>query len=134
MRLTLEMRVTGGSDVIMAPQCGNELGTCSIEVLTTLNADQGDWARFGQTVIDAWSRLSDTTGRPLNIRPHWAKQWQGFQVHGMPILQYLRTKAYPDRISEFKRELEAIARAGGTSLRDMQRLFSNSLLDDVFGD
>jgi len=134
MRLTLEMRVTGGSDVIMAPQCGNELGTCSIEVLTTLNADQGDWARFGQTVIDAWSRLSDTTGRPLNIRPHWAKQWQGFQVHGMPILQYLRTKAYPDRISEFKRELEAIARAGGTSLRGMQRLFSNSLLDDVFGD
>jgi len=61
--LTLEMRVTGGSDVMMAPQYGNQLGTCSIEVLTSLNADQGDRARFVETVIDAWSRLSDAIRR-----------------------------------------------------------------------
>jgi hypothetical protein len=33
MRLALELRIMGGSDVILAPQYGN-LGTASIEVLT----------------------------------------------------------------------------------------------------
>lgn len=37
-RMPLEMRIMGGSDVIMAPQMGNTLGTCSIEVLTLENA------------------------------------------------------------------------------------------------
>jgi hypothetical protein len=143
MRLTLEMRVTGDSGVTMAPQYGNEMGTCSIEVLTTLDTDHGEWARFVQTVIDAWAGLSDATGRPLNVRPHWAKQWQGFQVRGqwqgfqvrgMAVVDYLRTKAYPDRISEFKRELGAIAQQGGTTVKDMQRLFSTPLLDEVFRD
>jgi len=72
--LTLELRVTGGSDVVMAPQYGNELGTCSIEVLTTLNADQEDWARFVENVIDAWSTLSDAIS-PLI--PDVFSRWSG---------------------------------------------------------
>jgi hypothetical protein len=36
MRLTLEMRIMGGSGVTMAPQYGNDLGTCSYNVLSNL--------------------------------------------------------------------------------------------------
>jgi hypothetical protein len=132
MRLVLEMRIMGGSDVTMAPQCGNTLGTCAIEVLTWVNTDPGEWAGFMQTITDAWARLTDAGGRPLNLRPHWAKAWQGLKVRGMPIIDYLRTEAYADRIPEFKRGLVAVAQAGGTTIKDMQRLFSNSLLDQVF--
>jgi hypothetical protein len=132
MRLTLEMRIMGGSGVTMAPQHGNTLGTCSIEVLTTLNTDAGEWAAFMQAITDAWARLTDATGKPLNLRPHWAKQWQGLKVRGMPIVDYLRTVAYADRLPEFKRGLAAVAQAGGTTMKDLQRLFSNQFLDQVF--
>ena len=54
MRLVLEMRIMGGSDVTMAPQYGNALGTCAIEVLTWVNTDPGEWASFTQTITDAW--------------------------------------------------------------------------------
>jgi hypothetical protein len=134
MRLVLEMRIMGDSDVTMAPQYGNPLGTCSIEVLTWVNTDPGQWAAFMQTITDAWARLTDAGGRPLNLRPHWAKAWQGLEVRGMPIIDYLRTQAYADRLPEFKRGLGAVAQAGGTTVKDMQRLFSNSLLDHVFSD
>ena len=134
MRLVLEMRIMGGSGVTMAPQYGNTLGTCSIEVLTWVNTDPGEWAAFMQTITDAWARLTNASGRPLNLRPHWAKAWQGLKVRGMPIIDYLRTEAYADRFPEFKRGLGAVAQAGGTTIKDMQRLFSNSLLDQVFSD
>jgi hypothetical protein len=134
MRLVLEMRIMGGSEVTMAPQYGNTLGTCAIEVLTWVNTDAAEWAAFMQTITDAWARLSDAGGRPLNLRPHWAKSWKGLDVRGMPIIDYLRTEAYIDRFPEFKRGLGAVAQAGGTTLKDMQRLFSNSLLNQIFSD
>ena len=74
MRMPLEMRIMGGSDVVMAPQRGNDLGTCSIEVLTLeYNADI--WAPFAQDVLNKWMELREFEGRKLNIRPHWAKEW-----------------------------------------------------------
>jgi hypothetical protein len=132
MRLTLEMRVMGGSGVTMAPQFGNSLGTCAIEVLTTIDTDPGDWAAFMQSITDAWTGLIDADGRLLNVRPHWAKQWRGLEVRGMPINDYLRTVAYKDRFPEFRSGLTAVAEAGGTTVKDMQRLFSNSLINEVF--
>jgi hypothetical protein len=134
MRLVLEMRIMGGSNVTMAPQYGNTLGTCAIEVLTWVNTDPEEWAAFMQIITDSWARLTDADGRPLNLRPHWAKAWQGLKVRSMPIIDYLRTEAYADRFPEFKRGLGAVALAGGTTIKEMQRLFSNSLLDQVFSD
>jgi hypothetical protein len=53
---------------------------------------------------------------------------------GTPIIDDMSTEAYADRFPEFKRGLGAVAQAGGTTIKDMQRLFSNSLLDQVFSD
>lgn len=76
MRIALEMRIMGGSDVTLAPQEGN-WGTASIEVLTTMAAaDQpGLWENFVQKIIDKWMNLEDSSGVKLNVRPHWAKEW-----------------------------------------------------------
>jgi hypothetical protein len=74
MRMPLEMRITGGSDIIMAPQRGNALGTCSIEVLT-LQPCASIWKPFAQQVLDAWVSYTDLDGKFLNARPHWAKEW-----------------------------------------------------------
>jgi hypothetical protein len=132
MRLTLEMRVMGGSGITMAPQYGNQFGTCSIEVLTTINTDRDDWAEFMQGVANSWSQYTGSSGSPLNVRPHWAKQWQGLTMGGMAIENYLPTVAYPDRLPEFAQGLLAVAEAGGYTLGDMQARFSNILLDEIF--
>ena len=74
MRLTMELRIMGGSDMLMAPQHGNDLGTASIEVLTMLNAVPEQWAAFKQEVADIWMGY-EVNGAKLNARPHWAKEW-----------------------------------------------------------
>ncbi|KAL9119028.1 MAG: hypothetical protein Q9187_004416, partial [Circinaria calcarea] len=49
MRLTLELRIMGGSDILLAPQRGNTLGTASIEILTVPDAvTDGEWEGFCQ--------------------------------------------------------------------------------------
>lgn len=64
------------SDVLMAPQKGNTLGTCSIEALTPLYMD-AEWPAFAQKLLDKWMALRTFKGaaKRLNIRPHWAKEW-----------------------------------------------------------
>lgn len=49
--MPLELRIMGGSNVVMAPQRGNNLGTCAIEVLT-LSATSDTWQPFAQAVVD----------------------------------------------------------------------------------
>ncbi|HYN87393.1 MAG TPA: hypothetical protein VER55_02625, partial [Ardenticatenaceae bacterium] len=110
----------------------NHFGTCSIEVLTTLNVSREEWLAFMQEVTTAWDSYTDPAGNPLNVRPHWAKQWQNLVFRGMSVNDYLKTVAYKDRIPEFKARLQEIAQAGGYTLADLQRTFSNPLLDDVF--
>ncbi|KAF7131438.1 hypothetical protein CNMCM5793_004609 [Aspergillus hiratsukae] len=61
-------------NVLMAPQRGNRLGTCSIEVLTLQSVTQY-WEAFAQEVLDKWMELREWNGQKLNIRPHWAKEW-----------------------------------------------------------
>ena len=73
MRMPLEMRIMGGSDVIMAPQRGNTMGTCSIEVLTLQNC-KDIWQPFAQDVLDKWMGYKHE-GKFLRTRPHWAKEW-----------------------------------------------------------
>jgi hypothetical protein len=132
MRVTLEMRIMGGSDITMAAQYGNSLGTCSIEVLTSLITPAAELGPFMQELTDRWTSYTDPAGRPLNVRPHWAKQWQEVTIGGRPSVEYLRDSAYAARIPEFRSALRAIARRGGYRASDL-RMFSNPLLDELFG-
>lgn len=127
LRITLEMRVTADSGMTMAPQYGNRFGTCSIEVITGTNVDEQAWTRYLQTLADAWCGLA---GGTLNVRPHWAKQWQGLTLGGRPAIEYLREVAYRDRIPEFRAGLTAVAEAGGYQLADLA-IFTHPLLRDV---
>ncbi len=134
MKITLEMRVMGGSDITMAPQHGNDLGTCSIEVLTTLNSEPAAWLAFMQDLTDLWDSYRDPAGNRLNVRPHWAKQWQGLQFRGLTDTEYLKTVAYRDRVPEFRSQLLRVAAAGGYTLADIRARFTNPLIEHVFGD
>lgn len=76
MRLTMELRIMGDSDLLMAPQFGNRHGTASIEVLSVPDAvSDGEWVPFLQRVVDLWASYKDENGALLNVRPHWAKEW-----------------------------------------------------------
>jgi hypothetical protein len=132
MRIALEMRITRDSQITMAPQHGNRLGTCSIEVLTTPNVSGREWRAFMQDVTDAWCSYRDAGGNLLNVRPHWAKQWQQVRFRGKDAVRYLTEDAYAERMPEFRSALSAIAALGGYSLGDLRARFSNPLLDDVF--
>lgn len=132
LRIALEMRVMAGSGVTLAPQYGNTLGTCSIEVVTTPQVPPDVWAAFVQAVTDRWAAYTGPDGTPLNVRPHWAKQWAGLTIHGKPVVDYLRDDAYADRIPEFNAALAEIATQGGYAVADLAR-FSNPLLADLFG-
>jgi hypothetical protein len=131
MRVALEMRIMAGSKVTMAPQSGN-LATCSIEVLSTPITPRAEWIAFMQEIADLWTDYSDAHGVALNVRPHWAKQWQDIRFRGRPAVEHLREVAYADRIPEFRAALERIAAAGG-SPPAAWRIFSNPLLEELFG-
>ena len=133
-RMPLEMRIMGGSDVVMAPQRHNVLGTCSIEVLT-LQTLSDQWFGMAQEILDQWMSYKDpNTGKRLNSRPHWAKDWAGFKVDGMPWAEKLKRESYRDEIKEFKTILEIIGKEHGWTLGDLKKRFSNALFDDLFFD
>lgn len=80
-RIALEMRVTGSSDIILAPQRHNDLGTASIEIITNMPAvknKKGIWKNFKQELADKWTTYTGPDGKPLNTRPHFAKEWYVF--------------------------------------------------------
>ena len=111
-----------------------KIGTASIEVLTCPDTlKDGEWADFCQRVYDQWAQYgyNKQTGEELVVRPHWAKEWDGLQMGGMPARQYLKTVAYQDRIVEFKNRLTEIGRSQGWELVDLQNRFSNELWDEI---
>lgn len=135
MRLTLELRIMGGSDMIMAPQAGNNL-TASIEVLTVPDAQQdGEWEVFMQQVCDRWMSYKDNSKTPmaLNVRPHWAKEWSSLKMgpKRLDAREYLRTESYQGPIVDFKQTLERIGADQGWELRDLRARFSNELWDKI---
>lgn len=140
MRLALEMRVMGGSNIIMAPQYGNSNGTCSIEVLSSTQTPIDQWESFMQEVSNIWHSYKHPDGRPLTVRSHWAKQWESlkFGPNKVPAVKHFRNVVYRDQIPEFKKRLTAIAKSytgpnGETyTQEDMQRCFSTPLLDELF--
>ncbi|KAF2244994.1 hypothetical protein BU26DRAFT_434179 [Trematosphaeria pertusa] len=126
MRLALEMRIMGGSDVLLAPQKGNDLGTVSIEVLTLPDAVTDDeWHGFAQKVVDLWMSYGG------NVRPHWAKEWEAFTFKGQEARKYMKEVAYKEQIPEFRDALEAIGRQHGWTLEQLQKRYSNELWDKL---
>ena len=115
VRAALEMRLTGGSDTLLAAQRGNT-STISIEVFTILTTPEDDWRTFRQQVVDHWtSYRSPSIGEYINARPHWAKQWWDLEVRGKPIEEYLKDEAYKIAFAEFREAMEGIvAKRGGT--------------------
>lgn len=76
MRIAMELRIMGDSDIIMAPQRGNKFGTASIEVVSSMAAvADGSWDPYAQRIANKWMALGDENSAALNIRPHWAKEW-----------------------------------------------------------
>jgi len=67
----------------------------------------------------------------LNVRPHWAKQWEELTVKGEPMGKYLREVSYRESIPEFKKQMNGIAKAGGYSGKEMESMFAGSLMKDV---
>ena len=143
MRLPLELRITGGSSVNIAPQFGNDHGTCSIEVLTPENVDKDEWFDFMQQTTDSWLNLTDDEGKPIHpfrnkdghllyCRPHWAKEWMNLKVDGRPINAYLKEKAFKEQIPLFIKGLEAVAESGGYSLKDANKMFANKFTSEFF--
>lgn len=129
-RMPLEMRITGPSNVTMAPFRGHLLGTCSIEILTLENMKEL-WVPYAQDVLDRWMDLKDNQGNYLATRPHWAKEWQSFTVRGRPMVEYMRA-TYHDAIVEFRDTFARIAKEQGWSVVDARQRFSNVLLDQLF--
>lgn len=133
MRMPLEMRIMGGSDIIMAPQRGNALGTCSIEVLTLYSARE-IWQGFAQEILDTWMKLrdADPEGRKLDIRPHWAKEWKEFKVDGKPWPLVLRDEVYKEEVVEFNDTLSAIGKEHGWTREDLRQRFGNEYFNWFF--
>ncbi|UJO21642.1 uncharacterized protein CLAFUR5_09113 [Fulvia fulva] len=133
-RFPLEMRIMGGSNVLLAPQHGNTLGTCSIEILTLQNAVD-IWQPYAQEVLNKWMSYNDHQGHAIKTRPHWAKEWsEGYTVASNPMLTHLKTSAYASEIPKFRHILAAIGKTQGWTLQDIQKRFSNDLFDDLIFD
>ena len=130
VNLTLEMRIMGGSDIIMAAQRGNPC-TCSIEVLSTMVVPHEEWIILVEKIIGCWINYKDSENKPLAIRTHWAKEWHGLQFNGVDSNSFVRN-SYQEAIPIFRQLLTGIATAGGYTLDDIQKRFSNSLWDDIF--
>lgn len=133
-RVALEMRLTGSSEVHLAPQRGNKHGTISIEILTTLATPPADWASFMQLVADRWTSYADAAGNLLPARPHWAKQWQGLSVRGMPIEQYFQQIAYKDAFAMFRSTYTKIVERRGCSVDQSLKMFGvDTMTRLIFG-
>lgn len=130
MRLTLELRIMADSNLILAPQNGNNFGTASIEVISIPDAvADNEWVPFLQRVADLWLSYTGSEGRPLNVRPHWAKEWESINMRGMPSRTYLKEVAYRDAIPEWKRVVTEIGGQQGWGLDEIKSRFSNELWD-----
>lgn len=75
VRVGIEMRIIGPSDMILAPQQGSTFGFASIEIVTSLSSGvDNTWIPLVQQIIDKWTSY-EAGGVKLNPKPHWAKIW-----------------------------------------------------------
>jgi hypothetical protein len=131
VRVALEMRLMGDSEITLAPQRNNEGGTVAIEVLTTLTTPPEDWASFKQLITDKWTSYTDSDGKPLNARPHWAKEWSGIRVRGKPIENYFKEDAYAGAFDEFRKGFGAIVTKKGGTVENTLAMFGNKTMKQL---
>lgn len=137
VRIALEMRIMGGSNIILAPQRGNDLGTTCLDLITTLNTPTADWVAFCQKISDKWNSYTDAKGKRLHARFHWGKQWSFLTLpdeQGLPLnsIDWLRQVAYKDEIPVFLDTLKKIGETGGFSVDDLRARFGNPWLESIF--
>ncbi|KAI1626658.1 hypothetical protein EDD37DRAFT_620248 [Exophiala viscosa] len=135
-RMPLEMRIMSSSQVTLAPQRGHELGTCSIEILT-LHEMADIWQPYAQTVLDKWSSYKTPQGQLIPVRPHWAKEWYGYNMRGRPWQDVLRTEdaqggGYRGQIEEWRGLIGRLGNRDGWAARDARFRFGNEVLDTLF--
>jgi hypothetical protein len=129
MRLAMDMRITGDSDIIMAPERGNSHGTVAIEIgSVTDTVSEEEWQTFCQAFVDGLTALAPEG----KLRPHWGKEWVKMRFGGLPARDYVRTVAYKSEIPECLATLEKIGKRQGWTTKDLHKRFSNKLLDDIF--
>jgi hypothetical protein len=128
VRVALEMRLTGGSDVLLAPQRGNTNGTVSIEVLTHVETPKDYWQHFLQQIADKWTSYTDREGKVLVARPHWAKEWSDLTVNKMPIEEYMRQVAYKEAFVQFRAVYQSIVEKRKSTVKDTLKVFGNDLM------
>lgn len=139
IRIALEMRIMNGSDVYLAPQRGNNLGTTCIEYITTFNTPLQDWVAMCQKVTDKWVSYTDSsTGKRLRARPHWAKQWSFLTMpdeQGLPLegTKWART-VYKAEISLFMDALKKIGENAGFTVDELRARFGNGYLESILWD
>lgn len=134
VRIALEMRLTGGSEVLLAPQAGNT-ASASIEFLSTLLAEEeGVWHGCVEEAAARWAAPELDTPNPnvpggmLRPRPHWAKQWQGISVRGKTIERYLKEDAYKDAFPAFREAFKGIVTSRESTVEETLNMFGNDLM------
>ena len=132
-RMPLEMRIMSGSDVTLAPQRGHQFGTCSIEILTLHNVAD-IWPAYAQKVLDKWASYTDADGRPIPVRPHWAKEWHGYKMKGRPWQDVLKNEGrldggFRDEFAEWRDLVGQLAKRDGWRVADAKRRFGNEALN-----
>ena len=130
--MTLELRIMGGSEVVMAPQHGNKHGTLAIEPVSTRIVHRGVWEDFKQELAKTWMNYKDWDGTPLKSRVHWAKESpRSVHIDGEEIdtVEYWQ-RLYQPNMDELFRQLAGLRE--GVSVADLQSVFSNHYLDQLF--
>ncbi|KAK5532106.1 hypothetical protein LTR23_009698 [Exophiala sp. CCFEE 6169] len=135
-RMPLEMRIMSSSQVTLAPQRGHSLGTCSIEILT-LHEVADIWHPYAQTVLDKWSSLKDAQGQLIPVRPHWAKEWYGYKMHGRRWEEVLKGETsqrggFKGEIEEWRRLMRQLGGRDGWTVDDARFRFGNEVLNSMF--
>ena len=135
VRVALEMRIVGGSDLFLAPQRENTIGT-TIEYLTTLNTPLEDWVDICHKISDKWVSYTDpTTGKRLPAKPHWAKQWSFLTLpdeKGLPLKSFPWAHTmYKEEISLFMDALKKMGESAQFSVDDLRARFGNEFLEAI---
>jgi hypothetical protein len=95
-----------------------------------LNVPHDEWKITVERIIKKWTSYTDTEGKPLAIRTHWAKEWDSLSFNGLTGRDFVK-KTYENVVGIFKQDLNEIAKTGGYGIDDMKARFSNQLWDDV---
>ena len=130
--MTLELRIMGGSDILMAPQFGNKHGTLAIEPVSTRIVHREVWEDFKEELARVWMNYKDHDGTPLKSRVHWAKESpRSVNIDGdkLDTVEYWH-QLYGPNMEEFFTILSTLTE--GVSIEDLQTLFSNHYLDQLF--